>query len=55
MFLFFGVDIIIRMIHNYNKNGRVKCSGEPYRDPIGNDHPNALIDASKLLLKSQSF
>ena len=43
------------MIHNYNKNGRVKCSGEPYRDPIGNDHPNALIDASKLLLKSQSF
>ena len=42
-----------RLVHVYDHDygGRAKCSGEPYRDPTGHDHPSAVIDTSKLLLK----
>ena len=38
-----------RIIHEYDYGygGRPKCTGEPFRDPDGNDHPLAVVTAGK--------
>ena len=38
-----------RIIHEYGYGygGRPKCTGEPFRDPDGKDHPLAVVTAGK--------